>query len=319
MAESQGRPLARRHFLSLLDFTRDELCALLDRADLLRAAWRAGALPRALEGAWVGLWHEGTGFRNRVAFDIGVRALGGEVVEIPGVLAEREEPEDVARYLGSWLAAIAIRARDHAAVERFAAASPIPVINARTAHNHPCEILGDLQFVRRQRGGLEGLKVVYVGEASNIGNSWLEAGARLPLRVVQVCPPAYAPAPEALAAYRDGSVGSIELSTDLAEALEGADVVCTDCWPRTRDPEAAARVRALFAPYCITGAELATRAPDALFLPCPPVTRGEEVDAAAMRSPACRVFEAKDHLLHTQNAILEALAVPRWGGAGFAP
>ncbi|MFW5745488.1 MAG: hypothetical protein ACOC2D_19605 [Spirochaetota bacterium] len=183
--------------------------------------------------------------------------------------------------------------------------SGLPTINARTSHNHPCEIAGDLQFVRRVRGSLTDLKVVFVGEVTNLCRSWFEAARILPIHVVQVGPEPYLLPQTQIDALNDGAVGHVAVSPLLDEhALKNAGVLYTDCRPKGADDH----TRGLFTPYRVTRAVVDAIASDGLFLPCPPVTRGEEVSADSLDSPTCRVYEAKEYLLHTQNAIMEALS-----------
>lgn len=167
---------------------------------------------------------------------------------------------------------------------------------------------GDLLYLRQQRGALEGAKVVFVGEPSNLGRSWLEAAAVLPLRVVQVCPAGYEVEGEHLASLRAGAAGQLEVTQDLDSALAGVDLLYTDCWPSGSSAEQEARIREAFLPYQIQMHHLERLTPRGMFLPCPPVTRGEEVSSEAMQSPRCQNHAAKDNLLHVQNAILETLA-----------
>ena len=289
-----------KHFISLNDLDQTTLSSLLDDADDLRDAWYADAMPKRLAGLRIALWFFDAGFRNRVAFEIGAEAMGAAAAFIPGALGERESPADVAGYLANWFSGVVIRTRHHEGLAEYAAASPIPVINARTDHTHPCEVLGDLQFIRRERGSLEGLKVAFVGEDSNLCYPWFEAAAALPMSVTQVCPEGYSADIEDL---QFGAVGELRTSHDL-DVVRGVDVIYTDCWPRGSSTKDAARIARDFAPYRITEALLDRSKAGTIFLPCPPVTRGEEVDDRALRHRACRVVEAKEFLLHAQNALM---------------
>ncbi len=293
-----------KDFITFLDYSEEALYALLDLTDALCARHRARQLPQALAGRALALIWDADGFRNRVAFELGIQAMGGMAVQVPGRLDERESIEDVAAYLSNWFEAIVARARAHTQMLRLAAAARVPVINARTDYNHPCEILGDLAYARARLGRLAGLKVAFVGEATNLCHPWFEAAARLPLQVVQVCPPGYGLAPAALAELQRGAVGELAVTDDLARGLRGANIIYTDCWPARPGAADYDRIAALFAPYQITPARLALADPDVLFLPCPPVHRGEEISDEAMRSPACGVYAAKAYLLHAQNAVL---------------
>ncbi len=295
---------APRDFLSLLDRSTADIRDLLDQARRLRDDFRARTLPRALGDIRVGLIWDAEGFRNRVAFELGIALMGGTAIEVPGRLDERESVEDVAQYLDNWFDLVIVRTRDHAVLQRLANAAEAPVINARTNHNHPVEILGDLAYLRSIRPTVEGLKVVFVGEATNVGRSWFEAAALLPIEVIQACPEGYTMSTDFLSREGADVVGNIGVTHDLAVALRHADVVCTDTWPRAEDDAERARIRRLFGPYRITEEHLALAKPDVLFLPCPPVHRNEEVSADAMASPRCRVYAAKDWLLHAQNALM---------------
>jgi ornithine carbamoyltransferase len=265
-------------------------------------------MPDSLNGQQVGLWFYGSGFRNRLAFEIGVQALGGRAAYIPGELGIHEPLEDIGHYLENWFSLLVIRAASHSDLTYVAAQTAIPVINARTSVGHPCEIMGDLQFIRRQRGSLKGLKVVFVGEVTNLGMSWLEAAVRFPIRVTQVAPEAYLASESLIELLNTGAKGAIGATPDLDGALVGCDVVYTDCFPKPSETVTRDEIRELFMPYQITGTHLARLKDTAIFLPCPPVTRGEEVSEDAMLSPLCLDYQAKAYLLHAQNAILELVA-----------
>ncbi len=196
-------------FLAVDDFSGEELYAVLDRADELKDLWDSNRMPRSLAGARVALWFYGQGFRNRVAFELGARAMGAEVSFIPGELGVSEPIEDIGAYLGNWFSALVIRCKRRADLEAVAAGFSGPVINARTERNHPCEIIGDLQYVRRGRKSLEGLEVVFVGERTNLCGSWFEAARVLPIRVTQVAPAEYLTSPAELEALNAGAAGRI--------------------------------------------------------------------------------------------------------------
>ncbi|MBN2391488.1 MAG: ornithine carbamoyltransferase [Anaerolineae bacterium] len=296
-----------KDFLTFLDFTQADLIALLDLADTLRDAWQAKRLPQNLAGKSIALIWDAEGFRNRVSFELGIAAMGGIAVQVPGNLDERESIQDVARYLDNWFDGIVSRARWHSHMLRLAAASQHPVINARTDFNHPCEILGDLAYIRAKRGSLDSLKVVFVGEDTNLCHSWFEAAVRLPIHVVQICPVGYQVSANFIDRIQRDAVGTMAVGQDLDAGLKAADVVYTDCWPHRSRREDHEYIAQQFLPYQITAEKLRLAAPGVFFLPCPPVTRGEEVSEDAMAYLGHQVYEAKDYLLHAQNAVLTAL------------
>lgn len=301
-----------KDFISLLDYSPEALVHILDRADELVDLWKHNQMPPSLLNKQLGLWFFGNGFRNRLAFEIGARAMGGQVSYIPGDLGVQEPLEDIGYYLQNWYSMLVVRAARHDDLTYLAAHTAIPVINARTNFSHPCEIMGDLQFVRRHRGSLEGLNVIFAGEVSNLCMSWFEAAVRFPIRVTQIAPAPYLASPTLLDHLNAQASGEITAGTDLDAALDGVDLIYTDCWPKPSESMNKAQIRDLFLPYQITAHHLSRLKENAIFLPCPPVTRGEEVSADAMQSPLCLNYAAKAYLLHSQNAIMEMLALANY-------
>jgi ornithine carbamoyltransferase len=294
-----------KHFISLRDYTDKELINLLDRADELKRAWQENAMPRSLWNKRVALWFYGNVFRNRVAFELGAEAMGATVSFVPGELGVHEPIEDISGYLGNWFSMLIFRAKHHKDLLTIASNSPIPVINARTDRSHPCEILGDLQYVRQHRGKLEGLRLVFVGEPTNLCMSWIEAATVFPIKVTHVCPPGYEISYDILGPLQNGAKGEIDVTSALLSPLKNADVLYTDCWPHTEPGQEREKIESDFLPYQINLSHLAILGERGIFLPCPPVNRGQEVSAEAMNSPKCKNREAKDNLLHIQNAIME--------------
>jgi ornithine carbamoyltransferase len=294
-------------FLALTDFESLDLVSLMDLADSLRTAWVENRMPQNLQNKNIALLWDAEGFRNRVAFELGIAAMGGRAVQVPGKLDIREPIEDIARYIQNWFHCIVARTQTHDHIRRLAAAANIPVINARTDFNHPCEVLGDLVFIRTVRKTLSNLKVVFVGEATNLCHPWFEAAARLPIRVIQACPEGFQINNKYLAMLRQNAAGTMQVSHDLDESLKDADVIYTDCWPKRSTQDEKEMVRKLFEAYQITKEKLGLAKPDCLFLPCPPVTRGEEVSAEVMELSGQQVYNAKEYLLHAQNAVLTTL------------
>tara|TARA_B100000378_G_scaffold169565_1_gene136659 strand:+ start:1202 stop:2068 length:867 start_codon:yes stop_codon:yes gene_type:complete len=272
--------------ISLEDLMFADIEALVERAEALAIAGRD--LPQSLSGIRAALIVNDGGWRNTSAFELGVVRMGGHCVRVPLVLGTREATEDVAAYLDNWFDIIIARAPDLSLLRDLATAARAPVINARTRQNHPCEILGDLAFYWHHHHRLAGIKVVVVAPEANILGSWFELSRVAPINVVQLYPEAWH------AAYSEG--GRFRVSTDMGE-LKDADIIVTDCWPTDAAD--------ILLPYQITSDVLDTLGVNAEFIPCPPVTRGQEVSADAMVHPRCRATEAKDFLLHVQNAVLE--------------
>ena len=280
-------------FLALDDHKVEDLASVLGRATELAESWRNRCLPRLLRGIRVGLIVDDTGWRNTTAFDLGITAMGGVCVHAPISLGGAEDVVDLAHYLDNWFDILVVRTPDLGKIRELAAAATAPVINARTRSNRPCETLGDLAFALSEGRALDGLRVCVIAPDDNILGSWAEAAAVLPIEVVQVFP-------TSLHSKRFANVKRFSATTDLA-AMTGCDIVITDCWPK------AAPASELLA-YQVTRSLLDNYVPNGLFIPCPPVTRGQEVSVEALEAPQCRVIEAKAFLLHAQNALLEAIS-----------
>lgn len=280
-----------KSFLEFHDLPPDIILSLLDRANVLAAAWADRRMPQSLQGKHVALIADDGGWRNTTAFSLGVQAMGGICVSAPISFNAREETADLAGYLDNWFDILIVRTKLLTALRELAATAEAPVINARTKSNHPCETLGDLAYVKSRRGRVDGLKVVCVAPDANILRSWVEASLALPIKVAQLYPEKWH--------LRDPDLSNANFSTgtDMKELLD-ADVIVTDSWP----DDAA---RAELWDYRISAAILDQCRPDTIFLPCPPVARGQEVTTNAMTHPACQSKAAKAFLLHAQNALLE--------------
>jgi len=140
-----------RNFISILDVSSDELIHIIDRAEHLEKLWKNNSMPQILKDKQIGLWFWGQGFRNRVAFEIGARAMGASVSYIPGELGIHEPIEDIGHYLDKWFSILVIRAKNHQDLLKVTKTSNVPIVNARTNFNHPCEIVGDLSFIKKYR------------------------------------------------------------------------------------------------------------------------------------------------------------------------
>lgn len=286
--------MIRAHdLLALSDLAHQDIEAILDRALLLRHDWEAKRMPRSLEGARLGLIAELPGWRNPAAFALGASEMGGTCVTVTTGLEGSETIEDLAGYMDNWFDLLAVRTPNLEKLRRFADALESPVLNLRTNDNHPCEILGDLAFAQDQRGTLDGLTVAMVGAAANISRSWAEAATVLPIDVVQF-------APEDFEMSAGNRPDRMRVSSDPS-AIRSADLIVTDCWPCDLHREE----KKEFERFRITAELLESAKPDVLFVPCPPVSRGEEVSADAMQHPRCFATMAKTFLMHTQNAFID--------------
>jgi ornithine carbamoyltransferase len=280
-----------QNFLEFHSLPPDAVLGIIERACDLAKHWADRTMPQTLSGKRIALVVDDSGWRNTTAFALGVRAMGGICVEAPVKFSGGEAVADLAGYLSNWFDLLVIRTTELTTLKELASAIDIPVINARTRSNHPCETLGDLAYVRSVRGTLTGLKVVGIAPDANILRSWVEASKTLPMKVTQVFPkPWHITDPMLLN-------GNFRASINIQDVLD-ADVIVTDSWPNDAQ-------EGELLPYQVSADLLDKTRKDAIFLPCPPVSRGQEVTADAMLHEACQSRAAKAFLLHAQNALME--------------
>jgi len=286
-----------RHLLTGAELQRDELLALLDRADALKADPLSS---RALEGRSVALIFEKPSTRTRLSFEAGIFELGGRPVVLRRddlQLARGESVGDTARVLSRHMAAIGVRTGPDALLEELAATATVPVFNMLTAGHHPCQALADLMTLREAFGRLEGLRLAYVGDGNNVARSLAVVGAIAGVEVAIASPPGYELADAAGA----------RLTNDPAAAVAGAHAVYTDVWVSMGDEQTADARRAALAPYRIDDALLDRAAPDAIALHCLPAHPGEEITAEVLYGSRQRIWDQAENRRHAQKALLELL------------
>ena len=294
-----------RHFLSIPDFSKNELLALMTLAERMRAGRYD---PRPLKGQALAMVFMKSSTRTRVSFEVGCYQLGGHAIFLSPRDAQvgRGEPvEDTARVLSRYVQGIMIRTFAHADVEAMAKYATVPVINGLTDLQHPCQVLADVLTMRQHLGGYEGRTVAWIGDGNNMANSWIDAAWRLGFRLKLACPEGYDPDPTIL--KRAAADGNVELVRDPRQAVEGADVVNTDVWASMGQEEEQAERSRAFEKYCVDEALMHRAAPHAIFLHCLPAHRNEEVSAGVIDGPQSRVWDQAENRLHIQKAIMAVL------------
>lgn len=295
-----------RHFLSFFDLTPAELNYLLQRAIELKHRHRQGEHYAPLPQKVLGMIFEKASTRTRISFEAGMAQLGGSAIFLAPrdtQLGRGEPIEDTARVLSSMVDIVMIRTFEHAKVERFAAYSKVPLINGLTDHNHPCQLLADMQTLLEHCGELRGRVVAWIGDGNNMCNSYLEAACQFGFQLRIAVPAGYEPDNALLKRAADHVI----LLRDPLLAARNADAVTTDVWASMgMEAEEARRVRDL-SPYQVTAEMMAQARPDAIFLHCLPAHRGEEVSAEVIDGPQSRVWEQAENRLHAQKALIEFL------------
>ena len=304
-----------RHFLRDDDLSPAEQAQVLELAAKLKARPYDAVSPGPLAGPrTVALIFDKPTLRTQASFAAGIAELGGYPMLVDGKLAGigvREQVSDVARVLGRQASVIVWRTFEQSRIEEMAEHAGVPVVNALTDQFHPCQLLADLLTVVEHKGRTAGLTVAFLGDgASNMGSSWLLAGATAGMEVRISSPELYQPDPQIVdeaTRITDGTEGSVALEPDPRAAVAGADVVVTDTWVSMgSEEERDARLEA-FRDHAVTVELFAEAKPDAIAMHCLPAYRGKEIDAEVIDGPRSVVWDEAENRRHAQKAILTFL------------
>jgi len=307
-----------KDFLSILDFNHEELTQAIELAMRLKRERPLGLrapTAHALDGRHIGLLFEKPSLRTRVTFTIGVRELGGDMVEIPADVmhADREPMHDVARNLERWVDAVVIRTfSQDRLVQVGHSTTRLHVINALSDEEHPCQALADIQTLKELWGELKGRTVAIVGDGNNVATSMVHASMMLGMSVRVATPKGYELPNEVILESARVAVDGADLVqfTDPKKAVEGADAIYTDVWTSMGQEVEYAERKKIFARYQVNEALLARAKPDAVFMHCLPAHRGEEVTDEVIESSSSVVFDQAENRLHAQKALLLMLVTP---------
>ncbi len=299
-----------RSYLSVLDLPAAETLEVLRLAERLKREVKEGRSHPRLAGRTLAMIFQKPSLRTRVSFEVGMTQLGGHAIYLGPSdikLGERETVEDIALTISRMCDLIMARVFGHDIVVDLARHATVPVINALSDREHPCQILADLQTIQERKGRLEGLKAVFVGDGNNVAQSFLYGGALLGMSVTVACPAGYEPLAGVTAeatALGQTTGAAIAVTHDLVGACRGADVLYTDVWASMgQEAEAAERKRA-FAGFQINAGTMAAAKPDAIILHCLPAHYGEEIDYATSRAPNSAIFDQAENRLHAQKALM---------------
>jgi ornithine carbamoyltransferase len=287
--------LAGRDLLRITDLSSEEIAAILDTADDLKASPRP-----LLPGRTLGLYFGQPSTRTRISFSVAMAQLGGTPITLlPGEmqLSRGESLEDTAQVLSRYLDALTIRTLSHDELEAWAEASTIPVINALTELEHPCQALADAMTIRERLGALDGVRIAWVGDGTNVLVSLAHLALGCGADVIAACPYGY-----------DPPAGTpIELIRDPREAARNADVLVTDIWVSLgQEATRAERLRDL-EPFRLDDALVELASPDAIVLHCLPAHPGEEITPEVLYGPKSVVWDEAENRLHAQKALLALL------------
>ena len=295
-----------RHFISLLDLSTDELLSVLDRADELKKEVKAGQASQVMQGKTLALLFDKSSTRTRVSFEAGMNQMGGSALFLSPVDAQvgRGEPiEDTARVISSMVDIIAIRTGSHGNIIRFAEYSRVPVINALTNFNHPCQLLADMMTVREKLGRVNDIEVAYIGDGNNMCHSWMIAARQFDFNIKIAVPEGFEPEADLLQACKD----KVTLTDQPLEAIRDVDVVVTDTWISMGQEDEKQQRKQAFEGYTVDAKLMENASPDAIFLHCLPAYRGYEVTEDVLDGPQSAVWDEAENRLHAQKALIEFL------------
>jgi ornithine carbamoyltransferase len=312
----------KRDYLTVDALSSAELVKVLDLADELKAERRASQERPAtaeltaadhsndLAGRSIGMIFEKPSTRTRVSFEVGITELGATPVVLNASelqLGRGETVEDTARVLSRYLHALVVRTFAQSRLEALASAGTIPVINALSDFSHPCQALADLQTIREYKGGLQGLKLAYLGDGNNVANSLLCAGAMVGMHVAVGSPPGYEPIPQVVGIARQLAAetgGQVTVTADALQAARDADVVYTDVWASMgQEGQHDARML-MFRPFQVGYHVVEAARPDAIVMHCLPAHRGEEIAGDVIDGQQSVVWTQAENRLHAQKALL---------------
>ena len=247
--------------------------------------------------------------RTRISYDLAMRQLGGETINLsPGdmQLGRGESIGDTAGVLSRYVDAIMIRTIDHQKMLDLAHYGTVPIINGLTDRTHPSQLMADVMTVEEHLGPIQGKSVAWAGDGNNMACSWIHAAVRFDFELKIACPPKYHP-PRHVMEWAEEHQGKVKIVETVEQAVEAVDCVVTDTWKSMSDERAESEPIDMSAlePYRIDAEKMALANPDAIFMHCMPIYRGNEVSAQVANGPQSVVFDEAENRLHAQKAILK--------------
>lgn len=299
--------LVGQDLLSIADLNNNEIQGIIDLAIDLKNGNRQFQTNKTL-----GLLFYKASTRTRVSFSVGMYKLGGNVIDLNPSRTQvgRGEPiQDTARVLNGYLDVLAIRTFSQEDLEIFAHYCDIPIINALTDLEHPCQILADLQTIQEKFGSLDGLTMTYLGDGNNVAHSLLLGGVLMGMNVRLACPQGYLPAPsivsqaQSLATRKD----QVIITEDAQSAVEGAEILYTDVWASMGQEEETSAREPIFQPYQINQELVNLAHQETIILHCLPAYRGKEITEDVMEGKQARIWQQAENRLHAQQALMACL------------
>jgi len=295
-----------KHLISIADFSNEEIIELLDMAEDLKEKRLRGKVTDLLKNKSLAMIFEKSSTRTRVSFEAGMADLGGHALYLNYrdiQIGRGETVADTARVLSGYVHGITARVNSHDTVLDLAEHASVPVINALSDKEHPCQILADLLTIQEFKNRLSGLKYAWIGDGNNVCNSAILGCAIVGMDIVVACPEGYEPDEDIVAQAR-AMGGNVTITNNPAEAAKDADVFYTDVWISMGDEDEVEKRMHDLANYQINSELVSLAKHDAIVMHCLPAHRGEEITAEVLDGPHSVVFEQAENRLHAQKALM---------------
>ena len=302
--------LKGRSYTRVSDWSPEELLLAIDLADELKQERARRKELRVLPGRTIGMIFHKPSTRTRVGFEVGIAELGGMALYLPAAdlqLARGESYRDTALVLSRFVSALLIRTFEQAEVDTFAEHASIPVINGLTDLAHPLQALADAMTIRERLGGLEGVRITYLGDGNNVCHSLMRIAARFGMHFTAACPAGYEPAAEVVAGATADAVvsgGSVRVTTDPLDGADAADVLYTDVWTSMGQEEERGQRLLDLERFSLDGELLSVASREAVAMHCLPAHVGEEISEDVLYGPRSLVWDQAENRLHTQKAVM---------------
>lgn len=293
-----------RHFLKLKDLSPEEIQYLFDRTRVLKRRFKSYEKNTSLQDRTLVMIFEKNSTRTRLSFEAGINQMGGNSVYLntkDSQLGRGEPVEDSARVISRMCDLVMIRTYEQSMIEKFAQYSTVPVINGLTDDYHPCQILADIFTFIEHVGPIKGKTVSWIGDANNMCNSWIQAAELLDFTLQISSPPDFS------LKNRESFAKNVHVFEAPTEAVSNSNLVTTDVWTSMGFEEEQRERKAAFEDWQVNEKLMGLAAPNALFMHCLPVHRGEEVTSEVIDGPQSVVWDEAENRLHTQKALMEFL------------
>ncbi len=300
----------KRDFISILDWTSEEIRNNIDLAVELKQQTKAGQCPQLLQRKSYGLFFHKPSLRTRLSFEVGIAQLGGASMvlsEQDFKIGERETVSDVARVMSRFVDGILIRTFSHQLVLDLAEHATVPVVNMLTDFNHPCQVMSDMLTIKEKLGRIDNVRIAYVGDSNNMTISWLNLAARIPLDLRIATAPETMPDMKLVNEIKELGISTIKVTNSAEEAVDGAEALYTDVWASMGEKDKIAERERVLRDFQINSKLLKYAEKDALVLHCLPAERGKEITDEVLEGPQSVVFDQAENRLHAQKAILVQL------------